>query len=119
LIDFRWKVIYGHFIYHHVITTDIRKIDSWCGYISLEGEFEMKKVLASIVGVLATASFAMAGVGVGVDVATPNVRVQVGTPQPPPVTVVHQETVIVKEKGDNGKHKGHYKKHKKHKKHKD
>lgn len=77
----------------------------------------MKKVLASIVGVLVTASFAMAGVGV--DVATPNVRVQVGTPQPPPVTVVHKETVIVKEKKDNGKHKGHYKKHKKHKKHDD
>ncbi|GFE56869.1 hypothetical protein [Geobacter sp. AOG1] len=76
----------------------------------------MKKVLASIVGVLATASFAIAGVGV--DVATPNVRVQVGTPQPPPVTVVRQETVIVKEgRKDNGKHKGHYKEHKKHKKH--
>ncbi len=83
----------------------------------------VRKTTASILCVLATASFATAAVGV--DVSTPNVRVQVGTPQAPPppqVRVIESERVIVKEREyrgrkDNGKHKGHYKKHKKHKHH--
>ena len=83
----------------------------------------MKKVTSSVLLVLATAGFAMAGTAVGVDVNTPNVRVRVGTPQPPllppPVTVVEHERVIVQEREiehrDHGKHKGHYKKHHKHK----
>ena len=56
----------------------------------------------------------------GVAVAGTDVRVNVGIPLPPPPIVVEQrpvvvherETVVVKEKKDQGKHKGHYK-HKK------
>jgi len=49
----------------------------------------------------------------------PNVNIQIGAPsQPAPAPRVVRETVVVKEKSDNGKHKGHYK-HKKHKKHDD
>jgi len=53
----------------------------------------------------------------------PNVNIQIGAPAPPPPAqrVVVRETVVVKEKHDRGKHKGHYKekKHKKHGKHDD
>jgi hypothetical protein len=50
----------------------------------------------------------------------PNVNIQIGAPAAPEPRVV-RETVIVKEKHDNGKHKGHHKekKHKKHGKHDD
>jgi hypothetical protein len=82
----------------------------------------IRKTTASMIIVLATASFSPAAAGV--DVYTPDVRVQVGTPQSPPlphVRVIERERVIVREheyegKKDNGKHKGHYKKHKKEKK---
>ena len=79
----------------------------------------MKKVIGSIVVVLAAASFSTAAVNV--DVNTPNASVHVGTPQPAPrVTVIERERIIEKEyrhegRKDNGKHKGHYK-NKKHKK---
>lgn len=66
-----------------------------------------------------TASTAYAGnVGIGVSAGTKDgqVKVQVGNPPPAPV-VVERETVIVREKHDRGKHKGHYKKKKK--KHRD
>ena len=58
----------------------------------------------------------------GVAIAGTDVRVNVGIPVPPPPVVVEQrpvvvherETVVVKEKKDQGLHKGHYKnKHKK------
>jgi len=51
----------------------------------------------------------------------PNVNIQIGAPPPPAQRVVVRETVVVKEKHDNGKHKGHHKekKHKKHGKHDD
>jgi hypothetical protein len=76
----------------------------------------MKRVIGSLIIVLAAASFAGAAPSVNVDVNTPGASIRVGTPAPPPrVTVVEHERVIVKEhRGDNGKHKGH-RKHKKHK----
>ena len=78
----------------------------------------IRKLITSLLCVLAAASIAAAGTSVGVDIATPNARVQVGTnsaPPPPPVVVVEKERVVVKEHKDNGKHKGQHKKHKKHK----
>ncbi len=45
----------------------------------------------------------------------PSVNIQIGAP-PAPERVVVRERVVVKEKRDNGKHKGHYK-NKKNKKH--
>ena len=45
----------------------------------------------------------------------PNVNIQIGAPAPPERVVV-RETIVVKEKRDHGKQKGHYK-NKKHKKH--
>jgi hypothetical protein len=50
--------------------------------------------------------------------APANVNIQIGTPPPPAPRVVVKETVVIKEKKDHGKHKGHYKQ-KKHKKHDD
>lgn len=83
----------------------------------------VKTIIGSAAGMMLMANVAAAGnVAVGVDVNTPNVRVKVGSqpaPPPPQVTVVERERIIVKEKHDNGKHKGHHKKHKKHKKHDD
>ena len=89
----------------------------------------LKKVVASLVCVAASAGFAVADVSVGV--STPNVRVRVGTPPPPPAPlpppppprphVIERERVIVRERPaphpDRGLHRGHYKKHKKYKKH--
>ena len=82
----------------------------------------MKMVIG--VAVLAlTANLAVAATNV--DISVPGARVQVGSPPPPPPpprVIVEKETVVIKEKGDRGKHKGHYKdkhKHKKHKKHHD
>jgi len=51
----------------------------------------------------------------------PNVNIQIGAPPPPETRVVVRETIVIKEKKDRGKHKGHYKekKHKKHNKHDD
>lgn len=68
---------------------------------------------------LFTASTILAATNVDVRVnapAPPGVNVQVGAPPLPQPRVVERERVIVKEKSDRGKHKGHYK-HKKHKKH--
>jgi hypothetical protein len=50
-------------------------------------------------------------VGVNVNVGTPQVRVEQR-----PVVIHEKETVVVKEKKDQGKHKGHYKQKGKHKK---
>jgi len=79
------------------------------------------KLVIGLMAVVLTAN--LAGAATNVDVSVPGARVQVGTPPPQPrPIVVERETVIVKEKGDQGKHKGHYKdkKHKKkHKKHHD
>ena len=82
----------------------------------------MKKMIASLVLVLAAAGFSAAAVSV--DVNTPNASVHVGdrTAPQPRVTVIERERVIEKEhhhegRKDNGKHKGHYKNKKKHKKH--
>ena len=71
-----------------------------------------------VIGLLAVALTAnLAGAATNVDISVPGARVQVGNPPPPPrPIVVQRETVIVKEKGDQGKHKGHYKDKKKHKK---
>jgi len=82
----------------------------------------MKRHLMTLLVPLAIPAIAhAANVSVGVSASTPNagVKVQVGNPPPAPV-VVERETVIIKEKHDEGKHKGHYKKKKKHhKKHDD
>ena len=50
----------------------------------------------------------------------PNVNIQIGAPAPPERVIV-RETVVIKEKKDNGKHKGDYKnkKHKKYDRHDD
>jgi hypothetical protein len=72
-------------------------------------------VLCSIVAVFCMASGVLAGPPLP---PPPNVNIQIGAPAPPPERVVVRETVVVKEKKDNGKHKGH-KKHKKHGKHDD
>ena len=78
----------------------------------------MKKIAAAAVVAALTATAALASsVDVNVNVPAPGVSVQVGRAPAPQRVIVEKETVIVKEKGDNGKHKGHYKK--KHKKHKD
>jgi hypothetical protein len=76
-----------------------------------------------LIGLLAVALTAnLAGAATNIEVSVPGARVQVGNPPlPPRPLVVERETVIVKEKGDQGKHKGHYKDEnhkKKHKKHK-
>lgn len=64
----------------------------------------------------ATAALAAPNVDVRVNVPPPpGVNIQVGAPPAP--RIVERERVIVKEKSDRGKHKGHYK-NKKHKKHK-
>ena len=82
----------------------------------------MKKVIGSILLVLAAAGFSAAA-DVNVDVNTPNASIHVGNtrPQPAPVqnvTVIERERIIERDRHDNGKHKGHYKgkKEKKHKK---
>jgi len=77
------------------------------------------KLVIGLVVVALTANLAVAATNI--DVSVPGARVQVGTPPPPPrPVVVERETVIVKEKGDQGKHKGHYKHKGKHKgKHKE
>lgn len=73
----------------------------------------MKRFIGSAVVLLATAGVTVAATTV--EVNTPGASVRVGAPPPPPVVVVNPgNTVIVKEKHDNGKHKGQ-KKHKKHK----
>ena len=72
----------------------------------------MKRVIGSIVLVLAAANFSAAAVNV--DVNTPNASIHVGTPQPAPpqqVTVIERDHRHEGRK-DNGKHKGQ-KKHKK------
>jgi hypothetical protein len=83
----------------------------------------MKKIAGAAVVAAMTANAALASsldVKVNVPAPTPpGVSVQVGRPAPPQKVIVERETVIVKEKGDKGKHKGHYKQKKKHKKDKD
>jgi hypothetical protein len=71
----------------------------------------LKKMVMSTVAGLVLSGVAFAGV---------DVKVNVGVPVPPPVVVeqktvvVHErETVVVKDKKDQGKHKGHYKNKKK------
>ncbi len=66
----------------------------------------------------ATAALAAPNVDVRVNAPPPpSVNVQVGAPPLPQPRIVERERIIVKEKHDQGKHKGHYKE-KKHKKHK-
>lgn len=60
----------------------------------------------------ATAHAGNVSVGVSAGSKDGQVRIQVGNPPPAPL-VVERETVIVREKHDRGKHKGHYKKKKK------
>jgi hypothetical protein len=70
----------------------------------------LKRMVLSAAGCLVLSGVAFAGM---------DVRVNVGVPVPPPVVVeqktvvVHErETVVVKDKKDQGRHKGHFK-HKK------
>jgi hypothetical protein len=79
----------------------------------------MKKLIfGATATVFALSGIAFAGVdanvNIGIGTPSPNVNVRIGTPAPQPrVTVIEQ-------KGDNGKHLGHYKKKgKKKHKHKD
>jgi len=78
----------------------------------------LKAFLVTVVTLLFIATAALATPNVSVGVSTPGVNVQVGTQAPQPRIIERERVVVVKEKSDNGKHKGHYK-HKKHKKHKD
>jgi hypothetical protein len=76
----------------------------------------MLKFVTGAAVVVLSAQLAVAATNI--DVRVPGARVQVGNPAPPPPPlVVERETVIIKEKGDRGKHKGHYKEKKHHKKH--
>lgn len=79
----------------------------------------MLKTVASLVSVsILAAGTALAAPGVDVKVNAPpppGVNVQIGTPAPPRI-VEKERVVVVKDKKDQGKHKGHYKQ-KKHKKH--
>lgn len=70
---------------------------------------------AAAVFILSSAVFA----GLPLPPPPPNVNIQIGAPPAP--RVVERETIVIKEKKDYGKHKGHYKekKHKKHGKHDD
>ena len=79
----------------------------------------LKAFAVTFVTLLFTATAVFAAPNVSVGVSTPGVNVQVGTlPVPQPRIIERERVVVVKDKSDNGKHKGHYK-HKKHKKHKD
>lgn len=71
-------------------------------------------------GVLATGLMLISGIAFAGNV---DVSVNVGAPRipappAPHVRVVEKETIIVKEKKDHGKHKGHYKDKEGKKKHK-
>jgi hypothetical protein len=73
-------------------------------------------------GLVAAATLLMSGIAVAGNV---DVSVNVGVPAPripappaPHVRVVEKETIVVKEKKDHGKHKGHYKEEDHKKKHK-
>lgn len=81
----------------------------------------MLKTVAVAVSVsILTAGAAMAAPGVDVKVNAPpppGVNVQIGGPPAPQTRIIEKErVVVVKDKKDQGKHKGHYKQ-KKHKKH--
>lgn len=69
-------------------------------------------------GMVAAGLFLMTGIAFAGNV---DLSVNVGVPAPripaPRVHVVEKETVIIKEKGDHGKHKGHYKEKEGKKKH--
>ena len=81
----------------------------------------MKKLICgATAAVFALSGVALAGIDTNVNIgirapAPPNVNVRIGAPAPPQPRVT-----VVEQKGDNGKHLGHYKKKgKKHGKHKD
>jgi hypothetical protein len=82
----------------------------------------MKKLICgATAGLFALSGVALAGVDANVNIgirtpAPPNVNVRIGAPAPPQPRVT-----VIEQKGDNGKHLGHYKKKgkKKHGKHKD
>lgn len=76
----------------------------------------MKRISVMTAGLLMMTAIAFAGVDVKVNLGIPSPP---PIPAPPQVRVVERETVVIKEKKDNGKHLGH-KKHKNgKKKHKD
>lgn len=82
----------------------------------------IKRLFGTAVLLAVAANSALAAnvdVNVGIP-GPPGVNVRVGSPPPPPQVIVERErTVVIKDKHDQGKHKGHdkHKKHKKHKKH--
>ncbi|GEM_PF-3134691 len=79
----------------------------------------LKLLSLASAAMLFTAATALSATNVDVRVnapAPPGVNVQVGAPPLPQPRIVERERIIVKEKSDRGKHKGHYK-HKKQKKH--
>lgn len=76
-----------------------------------------KSILGTAVFLVFVVNSAIAA-NVDVRVGAPGVNVHVGSQPPPQQVIVERErTVVVKEKHDQGKHKGQ-KKHKKHKKEK-
>ena len=78
-----------------------------------------KMIMATLVLMAVVANSALAAnvdlrVGIPAPPTPPGVKIQVGSTPPPQVVVERERTVVIKEKHDQGKHKGH-KKHKKHK----
>jgi hypothetical protein len=72
-------------------------------------------LLATVVATSALAANMDVNVGLQSGSKSSGVNVRVGSPPPPTTIIVEKErTVVVKEKHDQGKHKGQ-KKHKKHK----
>jgi hypothetical protein len=81
----------------------------------------VKEIFSCTVAIAAMTGIALAAPDATVRVNVPpppSVNVQIGTPAPRERVIV-KETTVIREKGDRGKHKGHYKdkKHKKNKKH--
>lgn len=76
----------------------------------------LKRTGVLATGLLLMSGIAFAGVDVNVNVGVPAPRIP--APPAPHVRVVEKETIIVKEKKDHGKHKGHYKDKEGKKKHK-
>lgn len=76
----------------------------------------VKEIIGSSIALAVMTGVALAGPPL--PPPPPSVNIQIGTPAPREKVIV-RETTVIKEKGDRGKHKGHYKekKHKKHKKH--
>ena len=73
----------------------------------------LRRTALSILAILVISGVAAADVDVRVNVGAPPLPV-IRVEQPPAV-VYERETVIVKDRKDNGKHKGHYKQKRKHK----